>query len=166
MLGGSISIKTEEGKGTIVVVVLDQKIGNTVESIETKNSKKYNSGIKSRKRVLIATDDTEMLEKEGRLFSKYDVDTIQTLAGIDVLDKINSGDAFDLIVLKDDMKPDTAYSILEKLKKLNKFNTPVVITIKKDKDFIKDHFINDGFGDVILEDNLEDEIKRISEKYL
>jgi signal transduction histidine kinase len=166
MLGGSISIKTEEGKGTIVVVVIDQKIGDTADSIDTKNSKKYSSSIKSQKRVLIANDNNELLEKEGRIVSRKGAETVLTLMGQDVIDKINSGDKYNLIILKDEMKPDSAFSILKKLKEDNKFNTPVVISITKDKEFIKDHFINDGFADCILEENIDDELNKICDKYL
>lgn len=166
MLGGSISIKTEEGKGTIVVVVIDQKIGDTADSIDTKNSKKYSSSIKSQKRVLIANDNNELLEKEGRTVSKKGTETVLTLMGQDVIDKINSGDKYNLIILKDEMKPDSAFSVLKKLKEIKKFNTPVVITITKDKEFIKDHFINDGFADCIIEENIDDELNKICDKYL
>ena len=64
------------------------------------------------------------------------------------------------------MKPDSGYTILKELKKIKKFNIPVVITITKDKQFIKDHIINDGFTDCILEEKIDDEIKSICEKYI
>ncbi len=166
MLGGSISIRSEGDKGLIVVVVIDQKIGKSSSDIQIESAKKYSSNIKTKRRVLIANDSNEELEKFGRLFSKYDVDTVQTLVGHDVVDKMNSGDKYDLIVLKDEMKPDTAYSILKELKGIKKFNIPVIITIKKDKEFIKDHFIEDGFADCMLEEKIGDEVKRICEKYI
>ena len=36
----------------------------------------------------------------------------------------------------------------------------------KDKKFIKDHFINDGFADCIIEENIDDELNKICDKYL
>lgn len=164
-LGGSISIRSENDKGTIFVVVIDQKIVASNEEKAIQSARRYSSSVKASKRVLIA-DDTENLEKLGRLFSKYNVDVVLTFAGSDVIDKINSGDKYDLIVLKDEMKPDSGFDVLKKLKKEKKFNTPVVITIKDDKEFIKDHFIEDGFADCLLESKQEDEVKRICEKYI
>jgi len=64
------------------------------------------------------------------------------------------------------MKPDTAYSIFKELKKFKKFNTPVVVMINKDKEFIKEHFINDGFSDVIVIESFDNDIKRVCDKYL
>ena len=164
MLGGSISIKTEEGKGTIMVVVIDQKIGNS--PVNRKTTKKYSASVKSKKRVLIANDDASVLEKEGKLFSKNDVEVVLTLVGSDVINKIKAGDNYDLIVLKDEMKPDSAYTILKELEKIKKFNIPVIVLINKDKEFIKNHFVEDGFKECILLDSLEDEIDNLFDKYL
>lgn len=165
MLGGSISIKSEEGKGTIIVVVIDQRIEDTKEEKVLEDVKKYNLGVKVKKRILVA-DDSDNLDKIERMLLKYDVDVISTLVGRECIDKISAGDTFDLIILKDDMEPDNAYVILKELKKIKKFKTPVVIMISKDKEFIKDHFINDGFSDCIIYDNIDNELKRIAEKYI
>lgn len=165
MLGGSISITSEEGKGTIFVIVIDQKIVSDTNINSLKDAKKYTKSVKSKKRFLIA-DDTQYLEKMERLVSKYDVDVITTLVGRDVLDKINSGDNYDLIILRDNMKPDSAYNILKSLKENKKFNTPVIVVIEKNKEFIKEHFIEDGFSDCIILENIESDIKRICDKYV
>ena len=165
MLGGSISITSEEGKGTIFVIVIDQKIVSDTNTNSLKDAKKYTKSVKSKKRFLIA-DDTQYLEKMERLVSKHNVDVITTLVGRDVLDKINSGDNYDLIILRDNMKPDSAYNILKSLKENKKFNTPVIVVIEKNKEFIKEHFIEDGFSDCIILENIESDIKRICDKYV
>ena len=133
LLGGSISIKSEEGKGTVVVIVIDQKIDGTISEEYLEKAKKYNSIAKKKKRVIIA-DDTENLDKMERLVSKYDVEMHTTLVGKDVIDKIKSGDNYDLIILRDEMSPDNAYTILKELKEIKMFNIPVIIGISKGKD--------------------------------
>ena len=163
MLGGSISIKSEEEKGTIVVVVIDQKINDTNDKMH--NAKNYTSSIKSNKRILVASDD-ELLYKMTKILGSYNADVVSTLVGKDVVDKINAGDKYDLIILEDEMKPDSAYTILEELKKIKKFNIPVVIATNKDKKFIEKHFIEDGFSDCIIIDNIDNELKRVYEKYI
>ena len=86
--------------------------------------------------------------------------------GKDVIDKINQGDKFDLILLKDELKPESAYTVQKELKKNKKFQTPIIIMIEKDKEFIKEHFIKDGFTDcIVMDDNLND-FKKIVDKYL
>ena len=164
MLGGAISIRSEDTKGTIVVVTIDQKIEENKENSAIKEAKKYNLNVKSRKRVLVATDTN--LESIENALSKYDIDIITTLMGKDVIDKINQGDKFDLILLKDELKPESAYTVQKELKKNKKFQTPIIIMIEKDKEFIKKHFIKDGFTDcIVMDDNLND-FKKIVDKYL
>lgn len=166
LLGGSISIKSEEGKGTIVVVVINQAIDfDSTSEFLFKESKKYNSGIKGGKRVLVA-DDSEDLDKIERILSKNELDVVTTLIGKDVIDKVQNGDNYDLIILKDDLRPDTAYSILKKLQEDKKFKTPVIITIDKNQEFIKDHFIKDGFSDVITRDKIDSQLQKIISKYV
>ena len=165
MLGGSISIRSEEEQGTIVVIVLDQKIANNKIDSNIKDAKRYSTNVKSRKRVLVV-DDSENLEVLERMLSKYDIDVVSTLMGQDVVDKIDSGDNFDLILIKDEIKPDSAYTILNKLKADKKFNIPVVIMINKDKEFIKKHFIEDGFSDCIVYESIDKDLKMVCDKYI
>ena len=56
-------------------------------------------------------------------------------------------------------------TIKQALQKLKNFDIPVIIMLNKDKDSIKEHYIEDGFTDYLLTDNLEEEIKRIIDKY-
>jgi hypothetical protein len=38
--------------------------------------------------------------------------------------------------------------------------------LEKDKEYLKKHYIEDGFKDVILKEYLNDELERISNSYL
>ncbi len=167
ILGGSISIKSEEGKGTIVVIVVDQKVADREEEKILEDARKHHLSVNLKQRIFIA-DDVKDLDKMSRIISniKSDADVISSLIGRDCIDKISSGDRFDLIILKDDMEPDSAYSIFKELRKFKKFTTPVVVMINKDKEFIKEHFINDGFSDVIVIESFDNDIKRVCDKYL
>lgn len=165
LLGGSINIKSEEGQGTVIIIVIDQKISATTGEEHIEKTKKYSTIAKKSKKIIIA-DDTENLEKVRKLLSKHDVELYTTLNGKDIVDKIKSGDTCDLIILKDEMKPDNAYTILKELQEINKFNIPVAIIIKQEKDFIKHHYVKDGFSDCIVLENIETEIEKIYEKYI
>ena len=48
---------------------------------------------------------------------------------------------------------------------IKKFKTPVIITLEKDKEFIKKHYINDGFSDYLLKSDIDNELKRIMDRY-
>ena len=164
LLGGSISIKSEEGKGTIVVVVFDQKIASQDTKI-IEEAKKYNLGKNHNKRVLIV-DDSEDINLITKKLNDYQVDIITTPIGEECITKINSGDVFDLIIIQDELKDKNAYMVLKELKQNKKFTTPVVIKIEKDKEFIKKHFIKDGFSDCFVNKNIDTELDKILRKYL
>ena len=55
-----------------------------------------------------------------------------------------------LSVVNNELKEETAFEILNKLKQIPKFKIPVIVAIDKEKEFIKEHFINDGFKDYLL----------------
>ena len=80
--------------------------------------------------------------------------------------KVKAGEKYKIILMDDEMKPDNALPTLEKLKEIKKFNIPVIVMLNKEKEFIKEHYIKDGFTDYLLKDDLEKELKRIIEKHL
>lgn len=164
LLGGSISIKSEEGKGTIVVVVFDQKIASNEDKI-LKGAKRYNLAKSKNKRVLVV-DDSSDLDTITNKLSNYKVDVVTTPIGRECLDKIEFGDTYDLIIIKDELKDINAYTVLKELKKNKKFTTPVIIKIDKDKEFIKNHFIEDGFSDCVISETIDSEFDKLLDKYI
>lgn len=58
----------------------------------------------------------------------------------------------------------------EKLKELQEIKrnlkTPVVVMLKKDKETIKKHYIEDGFDNYLLKENLDNEFDIIIKKYI
>ena len=87
------------------------------------------------------------------------------MLGSECIEKIKAGEKYDLIIINDELRPVNALPTLQKLKEIKKFNTPVVVLLDKNKEFIKRHYLEDGFDDYILRSNLEEEIKRIIDKY-
>ena len=85
--------------------------------------------------------------------------------GGDAVDRIKAGKSYDYMLIEDDMKEMSGLATLQELQKLKNFDIPVIIMLNKDKDSIKEHYIEDGFTDYLLTDNLEEEIKRIIDKY-
>ena len=85
---------------------------------------------------------------------------------MDAVDRIRTGEYYDLIIIDDDMVNKSAVATLEELKKLDNFNIPVIVMLEKNKEIIKKHYLEKGFLDYILKENLDDEIERIYEKYI
>ena len=158
IIGGSIMIKSEVDKGTEFIVVIDQRIETDKKSNIKTN---YND---SKKRVLIVDDDLDKLNKEKELFIKNDIDAVGTMYGLDVVNKISTGEKFDYIILDDDTVKGSAKSTLDELKEIPKFDIPVIVMLEANKDIIKDKYKEIGFSDYILKDNLESSITEFIKK--
>lgn len=158
LLGGSFNVRSEENKGSTFTIVIDQKCNTKQETELMKSAMKYSSDIFGKKRVLIVDDDKEELFKISNILSKYNVDINTTLSGKDCILRTQAGEIYNLIIIDDELKNETALGTLEELTKIKKFNSKVIVLLSKDKEHLKKYYITDGFTDVILKENLTDDI--------
>ena len=116
---------------------------------------------------MVVSDDMHTLRSLNSLSNKYDIDLLATMYGNDCIQRIKDNESFDLIILEDDMKPLSAFAILGKLQEIKKdLKTPIVVMLKKDKEGISKHYIEDGFDNYLLKENLDSEFDRIIKKYI
>ena len=158
IIGGSIMIKSEVDKGTEFIVVVDQKIDFDDLSISKDERRTEN------KKVLILDDDINLLKTEKKLFNDNSIDVVTAMYGLDILNRIRMKEHYDYILLNDNTAKETAYEILEELKKIKGFNTKVGVMIETTKESIKEHYIEDGFDSYVLKNNLEKELLKIIDR--
>ena len=157
-LGGNLLIKSKIGKGTEVILTLDQKVYRNPDN----ENNVYQS---SNKKVLLVMQDKKLTSNIKKMLTSNNISTSHILYGMDAIDRIKSGKKYDYIILEDEMKEMSGYETLQSLKKLNNFNIPCIILLSEDKVNIKEHYLNDGFKDYILMSDLQDEVNRIIKKY-
>ena len=156
-LGGNLLIKSKLGKGTEIILTIDQK-----KYIEKNIVDSDNFGNKS---VLVVNQDKNINNLLRKKFLKNDINGSFLMYGMDAIDKIKSGKKYDYILLQDEMKEMSGYETLKKFEELDKFDIPVIIMLKENKYSIKEHYIKDGFSDYILLGSFSSEIDRIINKY-
>lgn len=166
LLGGSFNIKSEENKGSTFTIVIDQKCDIKEKTDIMKDIEKYSSDVFGRKRVLIVDDDKEELFKISDILSKYNIDINTTMSGKECIYKIKSGEIYNLIIIDDELKNESALGTLQELKKNKKFNSKVIVMLGDEKKYLKGHYIEDGFTDVIIKENIKDELKEKIESNL
>lgn len=155
MLGGSLLIKSEEGEGSTFTIIINQGI------VENTFKKKTTNILSNKKKCLVICDDVEELEKLSLEMKKNNYLVFTSLYGMDLVKEINNN--YDLIFIDDEMKPHNA---VEVMKEIGKTKEKIVIMLNKDKESIKEHYLNDyPFTDYLLKDNYKEEIKRIKDKY-
>lgn len=159
-LGGFINVKSEENKGSTFTIVLDQKIKQEKDPY-------YSKYIFNKKKVIAVSDSLQILKSMNTLASKYDIEFLTTMHGNDLVQRVLDGEVFDLIILEDEMKQTSALAILGKLQEAKKgFNTPTIVMLNKNKESLKEHYVEDGFNDYLKKENLEEEFDRIIKKYI
>lgn len=158
-LGGFINIRSEKEKGSTFTIILDQRI---------KVSKDYYSEyIFNKKKVMVVSDKLQTLKDINTLASKYDIELLTTMHSNDIIERVKDGESFDLILLEDDMKPISGFGTLGKLQEAKEgFNVPTVIMLNKNKESIKDHYVEDGFSNYIRKQNLEEDFDKVIKKYI
>ena len=140
-------------------MVLDQKI-----KLERPLYSKY---IFNKKKVIVVSNSLETLKEINTLSNKYDIDLLATMYSNDLIQRVLDGEEFDIIILEDEMTPLSGYTVLRKLQEVKKnYNIPTVVMLKKDKESIKDHYIEDGFNGYIRKQNLEEDFDKIIKKYI
>ena len=85
----------------------------------------------------------------------------------DLVQRVKDGESFDLIILEDEMSPDSALTVLGKLQEAKKgFRIPTIVMLKKDKESIKEHYVEDGFDNYIRKESLEEDYNKVIKKYI
>ena len=159
MLGGTMYIKSENKKGTEVIISIDQYI---VINEEIKNNSKVDTYIRERtnsKKVLIVNDDEKEIRKIKRILENKDYDVVISMFGIDAIDRIRNKEKYDIILIDDEMPLMNGINVLDELVKLKNKSKKIVL-LGKDKLFIADHYVKDGFNDYIDKSNLIKELDK------
>ena len=148
-MGGYFTLKSEDKKGSEVKFVLDQKIENPI---------KFN--LNSNNEILVASNNLELTNKIAKILENKDYIVDNSIYANDIFDKIKSGEKYKYIIIDDSIE-ERALPILNKLKNINGFKTPVIVILNDDTSFIKKHFLEDGFSDYILKSSMKEDIERI-----
>ena len=158
-------IKSDEGKGTTVTIILDQKIVETRETELTKRLENYEQTLQNSKKVLLIDDDEEELEKISKQLEKESIEVTASMIGRDAIEKIRNKNKYDFIILDDELTGITAITILKELRTFKNFNTPVVVMINENKEGIRLAYLKDGFADIVSKSKLDSEIERILKRF-
>ena len=165
MLGGSLMIKSEEGVGTTVTIILEQKVVETKETEISKKLESYEQSLYGEKQVLIVDDDEKELDKIEKQISSDGIIVSSSVYARECIEKVRSKLKYDLIILDDELGTTSALEVLKELQKIKNFKTPVVVMINDNKEGIKLHYLKDGFADTISKSKLESEIDRVMKRF-
>lgn len=122
IMGGNLLISSEYNKGTIVTIILEQKI-------YTNNKDNYDNYVNNKK-ILIIDDNNSSTKIISKILDKHNILYNSSNLGKEALDRIRKGDKYDLILLDEDMPYMNGISIMNKFSKIKGFDTKVILLTK------------------------------------
>ena len=163
LMHGKIVVQSVFGKGSKFTVCIDQRIVKN-PTIKVESEKHYDEIQVKNKRVLLVDDNKINLKVAERLLASYGIETESIESGFECIDKIKTGNKYDLIMLDDMMPKMSGVETLKKLKLIDGFNMKVValnaLTGMREK------YLNEGFDDYLAKPINKDELNKIINKYL
>lgn len=158
IMGGNLLISSEYNKGTIVTIILDQKI-------YTNNKDNYDNYVNNKK-ILIIDDNNSSIKLISTILDKHNILYDSSNLGKEALDRIRKGDKYDLILLDEDMPYINGISVMNKLNKIKGFDTKVILLTKNSNIIYDDIYKDSGFSDYIIKPIDKDDLMNKINKYL
>ena len=158
IMGGNLLISSEYNKGTIVTIILDQKIYTT-------NKDNYDNYVNNKK-ILIIDDNNSSIKLISKILDKHNILYDSSNLGKEALDRIRKGDKYDLILLDEDMPYMNGISVMNKFSKIKGFDTKVILLTKNSNIIYDDIYKDSGFSDYIIKPIDKDDLMNKINKYL
>ncbi|MFR4157718.1 MAG: hybrid sensor histidine kinase/response regulator [Bacilli bacterium] len=158
IMGGNLLISSEYNKGTIVTIILDQKI-------YTNNKDNYDNYVNNKK-ILIIDDNNSSIKLISKILDKHNILYDSSNLGKEALDRIRKGDKYDLILLDEDMPYMNGINVMNKLNKIKGFDTKVILLTKNSNIIYDDIYKDSGFSDYIIKPINKDDLMNKINKYL
>lgn len=165
LMHGKIVVQSVFGKGSKFTVCIDQRIVKN-PTIKVESEKHCDEIQVKNKRVLLVDDNKINLKVAERLLASYGIETESIESGFECIDKIKTGNKYDLIMLDDMMPKMSGVETLKKLKLIDGFNMKVVALTANALTGMREKYLNEGFDDYLAKPINKDELNKIINKYL
>ena len=168
LLEGEIQVKSTYGEGTTFTVYLSQQVSTKkLEEVEKKEEVgKIKPFDASGQKILVVDDNKINLKVAEKLLADYKIEIDLTDNSSECINKIASGNKYDIIFLDIMMPKMKGPEVLANLKKIPGFNIPVVALTAEIISGMEDKYISQGFDDCMSKPIVEEELYYMLKKYL
>ena len=160
LMGGTIIPSSNYGKGTMMKIVLDQKIVNSDDKLI-----KYES-VYDKKKILLVDDNISTEKIIRKLIKNTNIELDYVNLGKKALDKIRNKEKYDLILLDEIMDPLDGMEVMKKFKDVKSFNTKVILLTRNSEYEYNEEYLKYGFSGYLLKPINKDKLFEIIDKYL
>lgn len=166
LMNGKIVVQSEYGTGSTFTVAIDQTIIKNPTFTVSEAKVVSKKATMKNKRILIVDDNKINLKVATRLLESYKIKTDEAISGEECINKINSGEVYDLIFMDDMMPKMSGVETFKKLKMIEGFNTPVIALTANAISGMKEKYLKDGFNDYLSKPINKEELERVLKEYL
>ena len=151
IIGGTFIIESSLDKGAKITVTLDQEIVDSNKGLIENKIDSYKNYYKDIKSIGVITENDKNVKVIKQIGKKnnYIVESFDMTKTC--LDKIRDGEAFDTIVIDEDMDKIDARSFLDKVRKVDSFKGKVFVITKKKGIQLKKELKDYGFDAILIE---------------
>ena len=151
IIGGTFIIESSLDKGAKITVTLDQEIVDSNKGLIENKIDSYKNYYKDLKSIGVITENDKNVKVIKQIGKKnnYKVESFDMTKTC--LDKIRDGEAFDTIVIDEDMDKIDARSFLDKVRKVDSFKGKVFVITKKKGIQLKKELKDYGFDAILIE---------------
>ena len=177
MMGGTINVSSQFGKGSIFVVNIPQKVSKfqrpmTEKEITDTASRLLNNNNNTTKesnttnidyghrKILIVDDNKLNIKVAKRAISDFDFEIDECYDGLECLNKVVVGNEYDLILMDIMMPNMSGETAIKKLKENSNFRIPVIALTADAVSGAKEKYVSEGFVDYIAKPFNKDQIKQ------
>ena len=146
LMNGKIVVHTIYGKGSKFTIILNQKITESIKEEKTPIQKIDNLALTSLK-ILIVDDNPLNLKVTKKILNRLGINNVECVeSGFACIEKIESGNYYDLILLDDMMPKMNGSETLSKLKKIPGFNSITIALTANALTGMREKYLNSGFN--------------------
>ena len=174
MMGGTINVSSQFGKGSIFVITLPQKVSKfqrpmTEKEIMDTASKLLNNKVEESKtynidyghrKILIVDDNKLNIKVARRAISDFDFEIDECYDGLECLNKVVVGNEYDLILMDIMMPNMSGETAIKRLKENPNFKIPVIALTADAVAGAKEKYVSEGFVDYIAKPFNKEQIKQ------
>ena len=174
MMGGTINVSSQFGKGSIFVINLPQKVSkfqrpmtekeimDTASRLLNSNTTKESNTINidyGHRKILIVDDNKLNIKVARRAISDFDFEIDECYDGLECLNKVVVGNEYDLILMDIMMPNMSGETAIKKLKENSNFKIPVIALTADAVAGAKEKYVSEGFIDYISKPFNKEQIK-------
>ena len=164
MMHGKIVVNSIYGEGSEFTVAIDQRISN--HKLETQEDVSDDVIDLTGRKILVVDDNKLNLKVAVKLLQPYKCVVETCESGFGCIDKITSGNKYDIILFDDMMPKMRGSETLTRLKADPKFNIPVVALTANAIQGMREQYMLLGFDDYLAKPIDKKELNRILNKYV